>query len=56
MHIALLLAGTALVTVVMAAVFVAAAAAESMARFIDAVTAPSQVGLAVESGVWGPDT
>lgn len=41
MHIALLLAGTALVSVVMVAVFVAAAAAESMAGFIAAVTIPA---------------
>lgn len=40
MHIALLLDGTALVTVVTAAVFVAAAAAESMAGFI-AFTVPA---------------
>lgn len=40
----------------MAAVFVAAAAAESMAGFIAAFTVPSQVGLAVESGVRGSDT
>lgn len=41
MHIALLLAGTALVAVVMAAVFMDAAVAESMARFIAAVTIPA---------------
>lgn len=38
MHLALLLAGTALVAFVMAGVFVAAASAESMAGFIAAVT------------------